>query len=599
MGGNVMTNDNDLSIKSYTKSYNIKSSIVLSICLIASIVVSFLIADILIVSLITLCILLIGLILLRRFSKYDKKKIKETPDEMLEEKQLKNRLENLLEHAENVTQSGFGKQIPVDSNDEIGKLAATFNYLLDNVGNFVKELDEISEESSDTSRNLADITHRTSCVMQEVSTTLQELTSNTSNLSGSIEEIAEGAYKVEELTNEGITSLRNLEHKMENIVENANSATLSIKELNSASKKMQGIIDVISNIAKQTNLLALNAAIEAARAGDTGKGFAVVADEVRELAGNTQDSLQSISELISTFSEETIKTVEIIDSNNKDIIQGGQILKETSGTFNVIAQNISNMVDGIKNSADASSQIANGSKEIASATGVQTNAIADIADLSQKLSNMASELKTTLSDTQIGGANLDFDLVANDNSMKMISESDKKDLKGSLEIDNKYIIGMIARLEPVKGYDFLIDGLKKVLPKHNNVVCIIVGDGSLENKLKEKVEREQLSDRILFLGYRKDILKLLAIMDVVVLTSEKEGMPPRTLMEAMASSKPVVATNVKGNTMLVKDNKTGLLVNYNDVDNLTRCLEFFVKNPSIGMEYGNKGREHLEKLINN
>ncbi|GMQ64443.1 methyl-accepting chemotaxis protein [Vallitalea maricola] len=594
-----MTNDKDLSIKSYTKSYNIKSSIVLSICLIASIVVSFLIPDILIVSLITLCILLIGLILLRRFSKYDKKKIKEIPDEMLEEKQLKDRLENLLEHAENVTQSGFGKQIPVDSNDEIGKLAATFNYLLDNVGNFVKELDEISEESSDTSRNLADITHRTSCVMQEVSTTLQELTSNTSNLSGSIEEIAEGAYKVEELTNEGITSLRNLEHKMENIVENANSATLSIKELNSASKKMQGIIDVISNIAKQTNLLALNAAIEAARAGDTGKGFAVVADEVRELAGNTQDSLQSISELISTFSEETIKTVDIIDSNNKDIIQGGQILKETSGTFNVIAQNITNMVDGIKNSADASSQIANGSKEIASATGVQTNAMADIADLSQKLSNMASELKTTLSDTQIGGANLDFDLVANDNSIKMISDKDKKDLKASLGIENKYIIGMIARLEPVKGYDFLIDGLKKVLPKHNDVVCIIVGDGSLEDKLKEKVKREQLSDRILFLGYRKDILKLLAIMDLVVLTSEKEGMPPRTLMEAMASSKPIVATNVKGNTMLVKDNKTGLLVNYNDVDNLTRCLEFFAKNPSVGMEYGNKGREHLEKLINN
>jgi methyl-accepting chemotaxis protein len=599
MGGNIMTKDKDLSIRNYSKLYDIKSCIILSVCVIASIVVTFLIQDILIVSIITLCILLIGLILLRKFSKYDKQKIKDIPDEMLEEQQLRDRLENLLENAENVTQSGFGKQIPVDSNDEIGKLAATFNYLLDNVGNFVKELDEISEESSDTSRNLADITHRTSCVMQEVSTTLQELTSNTSNLSGSIEEIAEGAYKVEELTNEGITSLRNLEHKMENIVENANSATLSIKELNSASKKMQGIIDVISNIAKQTNLLALNAAIEAARAGDTGKGFAVVADEVRELAGNTQDSLKSISELISTFSKETIKTVDIIDSNNKDIIQGGQILKETSETFNVIAQNITNMVDGIKNSADASSQIANGSKEIASATGVQTNAIADIADLSQKLSNMASELKTTLSDTQIGGANLDFDLVANDNSIKIISENDKKDLKGSLGIDNKYIIGIIARLEPVKGYDFLIDGLKKVLPNHNDVVCIIVGDGSLENKLKEKVKKEQLSDRILFLGYRKDILKLLAIMDLVVLTSEKEGMPPRTLMEAMASSKPIVATNVKGNSMLVKDNKTGLLVNYNDVDNLTRCLEFFVKNPSIGMQYGNKGREHLEKLINN
>jgi methyl-accepting chemotaxis protein len=595
IGGKVMTNNEQYFCK-FLKNYNIKSSIILCTSLLCSIITSHLISNILVISLISVAILIIGLVLLKKFSS-SYNKLQET-QETCENDDLKERLNNLLKSAEHVTKSGFGKQIKVDSNDEIGKLAITFNYLLDNVGSFVKELDEISDESSDTSRNLADITHRTSCVMQEVSATLQGLTSNTSELNGSIEEIAEGAKKVENLTKEGIDSLRNLELKMDNIVDDASKATISIKELHNTSNKMQGIIDVISNIAKQTNLLALNAAIEAARAGETGKGFAVVADEVRQLAGNTQESLLSISELISSFSEETIKTVNLIDLNNKEIIQGGEILERTSNTFNVIAENISNMVIGIENSVKASSQIANGSKEITSATSVQTTAISEIADLSQKLSNMSEELKSTLTDSQIGGSSIDFDLLSNDKEMDLISQNDKNQLRRSIGIEDNFVIGMIARLEPVKGYDFFIKGLKLVLKEHSNARCIIVGDGSLEHQLKEQVENEHLSDKILFLGYRKDILKLLSIMDLVVLTSEKEGMPPKILMEAMASKKPIVATDVKGNKILVNNNKNGLLVEYNNISQLAQSIDFFVKNPDKGTIFGNNGRKYLESLIN-
>lgn len=588
-----MTNQKDSNFLNYFNIYFIESSIILTVCTILSLIASFLISNIFITILVTIGILVGGLFLLKRFSTYSKNQINIIP----EKDDLKERLKNLLESAESLTKSGFGKKISVDSNDEIGKLADTFNYLLDNVGSFIKELDEISEESSDTSRKLADITQRTSCVMQEVSVTLQELTSNTSDLNGSIEEIADGAKKVENLSNEGISLLRELENKMDNIVKDADRATVSIRELNVTSKKMQGIIDVISNIAKQTNLLALNAAIEAARAGDTGKGFAVVADEVRQLAGNTQESLLSISELIGSFSEETLKTVQLINDNNKDIALGGQILKKTSDTFNIIADNITHMVEGIEKSALASSQIASGSQEIASATQVQTSAVSEIADLSQNLSNMSSELKATLADTQIGGAEVEFDLVAYDNSMSVITEKQRQELKESIGVNNKFVIGMIARLEPIKGYGFLIKGLKRVLNENNNAVCVIVGDGSLEHELKEQVKKEQLSNKIIFLGYRKDIQKLLSIMDLVVLTSEKEGMPPRILMEAMAAKKPIVATSVKGNKMLINNNETGFLVEYDNVIALSKSIEVFIKDPHMGIRFGNDGRNYLKNLI--
>lgn len=87
-------------------------------------------------------------------------------------------------------------------------------------------------------------------------------------------------------------------------------------------------------------------------------------------------------------------------------------------------------------------------------------------------------------------------------------------------------------------------------------------------------------------------------MDVVVLTSQKkEGMPPQILVEAMASSKPVVATSVKGNKILVKHNETGLLVDYDDTTSLAKSIETFIQDPSKGVSFGQAGREHLEELM--
>ncbi|QUI22659.1 glycosyltransferase [Vallitalea pronyensis] len=577
-----------------------KTALILSLSVIGTMLIMYFVTDILIRGILVVVLLGAALFILKLMSKGNGTYVTEDTEvltEVTETDDLQERLKQIAVSAEGIIKDGYTKQLPVIANDDIGKIAEAFNYLLDHIKGFVKELDDLSEESSDTSRNLADITERTSCVMEEVTATLEELTSNTVQLNGSIEGIADGAKEVENLTSLGIASLQELDHKMTHIVQEADQATLSIQELNKASEKMKGIIDVISGIAKQTNLLALNAAIEAARAGEMGKGFAVVADEVRILAGNTQESLENISDLISSFSYETSKTVQLIDSNNKDIVEGGAILKETSNTFNVIAENISHMVEGINKSVSASSQIASGSQEIASATGVQTNAMSEIADMSQKLSNMSTQLKSTLADTQIGGADIQFDLAGYDQNLSLISPSQKTDLKQSIGVDQKFVIGMIARLEPIKGYEFFIRGMKALLNQYSNAICIIVGDGSLEQSLKEQVRRENLGDSIKFLGYRKDIQKLLSIMDVVVLTSQKEGMPPQILVEAMASSKPVVATNVKGNKILVKHNKTGLLVDYNDTMSLSKSIEMFIQDPNKGVDYGQAGRKRLEDLM--
>lgn len=513
-----------------------------------------------------------------------------------EEHPLIGALSEFVKAADHVTKSGFGQKINITSDDEIGQLARTFNFLLDNVSNFIKELDHISEDSSGASRHLEDITSRTSQVMQDVSATLQELSSTTQNLNSNLEEISEGAKNVDDLTHDGLVKLSSLESKMGQMITISNKASDRIKELSISSEKMSSFVAVISGIARQTNLLALNAAIEAARAGEAGKGFAVVADEVRKLASNTQTALVDINKLIENFRNETLKTVNLIQQSNDEVLSGEITLKETSKMFNVIASQISNMVDVIEKSAEASSQIAKGSHEIACSAQVQTNSIAEITTLSEQLSGMSKELKEKLSNTSIGSSKIELDLDVFDADYGLITKEQRDGLKEDLGIKGKFVIGVIARLEPVKGLHFFIDGMKEIFAKHTNAIGLIVGDGSMQQELKARIKEEGLEQKILLLGYRQDIPKLLSIMDLVVLTSEKEGVAPKTLMEAMAASKAIVATDVNGNQQLVVHNVTGILVEYNNSERLAHGIEKFINQQAIRLVFGNEGRKRIEML---
>jgi glycosyltransferase involved in cell wall biosynthesis len=165
------------------------------------------------------------------------------------------------------------------------------------------------------------------------------------------------------------------------------------------------------------------------------------------------------------------------------------------------------------------------------------------------------------------------------------------------------VIGIVARLDPVKNHAMLFRAFKKVLNSIPETYLLIVGEGAEENKLKALTESLGISDKTVFLGARKDIPELLHIFDVFALPSLSEGMSV-TLIEAMGAGVPVVATRVGGNPEVVKDQETGYLVESdNDQEMADMLIKLLQDNEARQrMRQAGQQRAHdifsLDKMVN-
>lgn len=158
---------------------------------------------------------------------------------------------------------------------------------------------------------------------------------------------------------------------------------------------------------------------------------------------------------------------------------------------------------------------------------------------------------------------------------------DKKNFKESLGVPaESRLIVTIGRLITQKGHSILLDAAPKVLAKSKDIYFLIVGDGHLEQQLKEKTKELGLSNNVKFLGSRKDTPELLAISDIFVFPSIWEGQG-MILFEAFFSKIPVVASNVGGIPDVVKDQETGLLVEPGNAKDLADKLLQALENPEM------------------
>lgn len=420
-------------------------------------------------------------------------------DTYKEKEELIRKFEEFADLIERISSEGFRSILPEDKDKVLNKISSAINSLLKNTDNLIRELDSLAERILNSSRQLNDTIKQMSDAMEEVNSALQNLTQETDRLNLNIEEVAQRSKEVGSLAYNGILKINTMTEQMHYIAQSAEHTMSMITELNKAFGEIDNVVKIISDIAEQTNLLALNAAIEAARAGEHGRGFAVVADEVRKLAYQTQDFLEKIEITIDELSKKMADAVNTISSGNQQVDKGEEILQEVTNTFKVIADNIQDIVHRIELTVESSREITRGSKEIASASEQQVNVNIQLSDMAENLSDIATRLKDKLAETQVGAYNLEIDLDKFDRELSTFDEVKRRILRNELGINNEFVIGVIARLEPVKGHKFLFEGLKRVFPKYKDLLCLVVGDGSLEKELKQLINREGLADRVRFL----------------------------------------------------------------------------------------------------
>lgn len=165
--------------------------------------------------------------------------------------------------------------------------------------------------------------------------------------------------------------------EIDKIAKTVNTSVDQIRDLESRTQQIGGIISVISAISEQTNLLALNAAIEAARAGESGRGFAVVADEVRNLAKRTGDATAQIESVISEIQSSTQASVSMMEAAQPQVDNG----KKQSELATQLLKNIE------AQAADSLSQI----REVALASSDQVSFVSEISTSMEQIMNMTEE----------------------------------------------------------------------------------------------------------------------------------------------------------------------------------------------------------------
>ena len=156
--------------------------------------------------------------------------------------------------------------------------------------------------------------------------------------------------------------------------------------------------------------------------------------------------------------------------------------------------------------------------------------------------------------------------------------------------DATVAIGIVGRLDPVKGHKNLLQAFAQISHTGSSAVLIVVGGGPLQFEMSQLAVALGLGEKVRFLGERHDVPILLKGLDVFALTSIAEGIS-NTILEAMATGLPVVATSVGGNPELVEQGITGQLVPAGDTAALSAALLTYLRNPILRQLHGRKARQ--------
>ncbi|HHB1651054.1 methyl-accepting chemotaxis protein [Bacillus sp. TE8-1] len=292
-------------------------------------------------------------------------------------------------------------RLQVNSNDEIGAIATSFNKMLENLQHIINRVQKTSVEVQTASENMLEktTTSREATIkvqrsmsnlnesiqsqtasMEESSTAMDDMAVSVQRIANSASSVAELAVATYEHANDGNNVIQKSITQMTTIHEAVNATSEVVERLITHTKYIDTALQSISNIAEQTNLLALNASIEAARAGEQGKGFAVVADEVRKLAEQSKTAATDINQLLHQIQNDTEIANSMMSQGRSEASEGINVIREAGSSFTTILEQV--------NQASTQMQDISATAEEMAASAEEMNAsLNNIASISTEVSS--------------------------------------------------------------------------------------------------------------------------------------------------------------------------------------------------------------------
>lgn len=188
---------------------------------------------------------------------------------------------------------------------------------------------------------------------------------------------------------------------------------------------------------------------------------------------------------------------------------------------------------------------------------------------------------------KISGIGLQMD------KFKTAEEFDRAEFRKSLGVEeDEKIVLSISELIPRKNYETMIKVISNL--RYEKIKYIICGCGVLEQKLKDLAKKLNVEDKVVFLGYRNDIPKIIAVSDVFLHCSHQEGLT-MSIMEAMNGGLAVVTSDARGNRDLIDDGKGGYVCKTTDVVEITEKLKKLLNDEKLRKEFGEYNKENVKK----